>query len=134
MFFFPAHAESGKKKSLNLLFPLNFSFSPLAQETRHYPYPHIPCHQDEKIGHPCLNHHPLQTSPIAHLTLRHGRGKMTLSSSAYKYQIRNHSKNRGQFLGREKDKKREEKCFGAKREASCRNGGEKEKNGNREGS
>jgi hypothetical protein len=31
-FFFPAHTEAGKKKILNLLLPLNFSFftSPLA--------------------------------------------------------------------------------------------------------
>jgi hypothetical protein len=32
MFFFLAHVEAGKKKILNLIFPLNFSFSasPLA--------------------------------------------------------------------------------------------------------
>jgi hypothetical protein len=33
----------------------------------------------------------------------------------------------GDFLGRERDKKREEKFFGEKREASCRNGGRKGK-------
>jgi hypothetical protein len=33
--------------------------------------------------------HALPAAPITHLTLRHGRGKVTLSSSAYKYQRRN---------------------------------------------
>jgi len=52
--FFPAHVEAGKKKILNLLFPLNFSFSttPLAQETWHYPYPPYPATTTkEEEGH-----------------------------------------------------------------------------------
>jgi hypothetical protein len=43
-----------KKKILNLLFPLNFSFSttPLAQETWHYPYPPYPATTTkEEEGH-----------------------------------------------------------------------------------
>jgi hypothetical protein len=33
--------------------------------------------------------HALPVAPITHLTLRHGRDKVILSSSAYKYQRRN---------------------------------------------
>jgi len=48
----PRHAEAGEEVSL----PCNTAPSPstlLAQETPHDPYPHIPCHYDEKPGKPC---------------------------------------------------------------------------------
>jgi hypothetical protein len=45
--------------------------------------------------------HALPAAPITHLTLRQGRGKVTLSSSAYKYQRRNQQVRGGKILKKE---------------------------------
>jgi hypothetical protein len=66
MFFFLTHAEAVKKKILKLLFLLNFSFSttPLAQETRHYPYPPYPATtMKEKEGHALQRLHKSHPTP-----------------------------------------------------------------------
>jgi len=66
--------------------PLSLSSS-LAQKT-HMTHTHttIPC---KHYGRKIRRKHALPAAPITHLTLRHGRGKVILSSSAYKYQRRN---------------------------------------------
>jgi hypothetical protein len=49
----PRHAEAGEEE---VSLPCNTTPSlsaPLAQETPHDPYPHIPYHNDEKPGKPC---------------------------------------------------------------------------------
>ena len=82
--FFP---WTRKGKGRRCFVPCNAApslFTPLVQETRHNQCPHIPCATPQwwrKPGEPC----PPTSSP-AHLTLRHGRIKVALSSSAYKYQ------------------------------------------------
>ena len=46
--------------------------------------------------------HALPAALITHLTLRHGRGKVTLSSSAYKYQRRNQQAGGAKILEKER--------------------------------
>jgi hypothetical protein len=46
--------------------------------------------------------HALPAAPITHLTLRQGRGKVTLSSSAYKYQRRNQQAGGEKILEKER--------------------------------
>lgn len=77
------------------IFPVILPLS-LSHLTCTKPIPISPCRHDEENRKPCP-----AAAPITHLTLRHGKGKLTLSSSAYKYQRRNQQKKGSKILEKE---------------------------------
>jgi len=119
--FFPAHAEAAKKKILNLLFPLNISFSTTSTYPRNpaLPIPHhtLPPWRRKRKAMPCSGY----TGAIPHYHALHlDKVWWTSPPAAYKYRGKEEEW-RGFFFFREK------------REASCRNKKKQRESENRRG-
>lgn len=92
------------------------SLPSLAKKTRHNPYPHSPVTTPKEEENHTLP--PLMQVMRSHLTLRRGKGKVPLSSCAYKY------REEGQNEEGEKGKKKKGECETERGETEQRGGEE----------